>query len=284
MEAICMEHTEGRFSGCRGLTIYYQCWLPETDPKAILLVVHGWAEHSGRYTNLVKHFVPKGYAICALDHRGHGRSEGRRGYVERFSDYLDDLKNFLDIVRDEHGDIKIFLVGHSMGATIAAAYAVAATHQRDLAGLIVSGVGVRPGSSISPALIPLARILSILLPKMGVTVLDASTICQDQAVVDAYVNDPLVYCGKITCRFGAEMLATLRRLPSEMPQIDLPILIMHGTADRLSDPEGSQMLYDRVGSSDKTLKLYEGFYHEIFNEPGHKQVLTDMEEWLAARI
>jgi len=230
------------------------------------------------------YFVPKGYAICALDHRGHGRSEGRRGYVERFSDYLDDLKSFLDIVRDEHGDIKIFLVGHSMGATIAATYAVAATHQRDLAGLIVSGVGVRPGSSISPALIPLARILSILLPKMGVTVLDASTICQDQAVVDAYVNDPLVYCGKITCRFGAEMLATLRRLPSEMPQIDLPILIMHGTADRLSDPEGSQMLYDRVGSSDKTLKLYEGFYHEIFNEPGHKQVLTDMEEWLAARI
>lgn len=279
-----MEHTEGRFSGRRGLTLYYQCWLPETDPKAILLVVHGWAEHSGRYTNLVKHIVPKGYAVCAHDHRGHGMSEGRRGYVERFSDYLDDLKTFLDLVKSEHGDIKIFLVGHSMGATIAVAYAVAAPHQQDLAGLIVSGAGIRPGSSISPALIPLARILSILLPKMGVTVLDASTICRDQAVVDAYVNDPLVYRGKITCRFGAEMLATLRRLPSEMPQIDLPILIMHGTADRLSDPEGSRMLYDRVGSSDKTLKLYEGFYHEIFNEPGHKQVLTDMEAWLAARI
>lgn len=279
-----MEHREGGFTGCKGLNIYYQCWLPKTDPKAILLVVHGWAEHSGRYTNLVNHFVPKGYAICALDQRGHGKSEGMRGYVERFLDYLDDLKNFLDIVRNEHGDTKIFLVGHSMGATIATAYAVAAPHQQDLAGLIVSGVGIRPGSSISPALIPLARILSILMPKMGVTVLDASTICQDQAVVDAYVNDPLVYRGKITCRFGAEMIATLRRLPSEMPRIKLPILIMHGTADRLCDPEGSRILYDRVGSNDRTIKLYDGFYHEVFNEPGHKQVLADMEAWLDTQL
>ena len=279
-----MEHTEGRFTGRKGLSLYYQCWLPATDPKAILLVVHGWAEHSGRYTNLVNYFVPKGYAICALDHRGHGKSEGLRGYVERFSDYLDDLKTFFDTVRSEHGDTKIFLVGHSMGAIIATAYTVAVTHQQELAGLIVSGVGVKPGSSLSSALIPLARLLSLLLPRLGIMVLDASAISQDKAVVDAYVNDPLVYRGKITCRFGAEMLATLRKLPSEMPEINLSILIMHGTADRLCDPEGSRILYDQVGSKDKTLKLYEGFYHEIFNEPDHKQVLDDMEAWLAARI
>ncbi|MBA7621554.1 Monoacylglycerol lipase [subsurface metagenome] len=277
-----MEHTEGRFTGRKGLSLYYQCWLPSTDPKAILLVVPGWAEHSGRYTNLVKYFVPKGYAICALDHRGHGKSEGRRGYVERFSDYLDDLKTFFDIVRSEHVDAKIFLVGHSMGGTIATAYSV--RNQHDLAGLIVSGLGVKPGSSLSSAVIPLARILSLLLPRLGIMVLDASAISQDKAVVDAYVNDPLVYRGKITCRFGVEMLATLRKLPSEMPEINLPILIMHGTADRLCDPEGSRILYERADSRDKTLTLYEGFYHEIFNEPGHKQVLADMEAWLAARI
>ena len=277
-----MEHTEGRFTGRKGLSLYYQCWLPATDPKAILLVVHGWAEHSGRYINLVNYFVPKGYAICALDHRGHGKSEGLRGYVERFSDYLDDLKTFFDIVRSEHGDAKIFLVGHSMGGTIATAYSV--RNQHDLAGLIVSGLGVKPGSSLSSAIIPLARILSLLLPRLGIMVLDASTISQDKAVVDAYVNDPLVYRGKITCRFGAEMLATLRKLPSKMPEINLPILIMHGTADRLCDPEGSRILYDQANSRDKTLKLYEGFYHEIFNEPGHKQVLADIEAWLAARI
>ena len=137
-----MEHTEGRFTGRKGLSLYYQCWFPATDPRAILLVVHGWAEHSGRYTNLINFFLPKGYAIWALDHRGHGKSEGLRGYVERFSDYLDDLKTFFDVVRSEHGDTKIFLVGHSMGAIIATAYTVAVSHQQELAGLIVSGVGV----------------------------------------------------------------------------------------------------------------------------------------------
>ena len=278
-----MEHTESRFTGRKGLNLYYQCWLPEADPKAILLVVHGWAEHSGRYTNLVNHFVPKGFAICALDQRGHGKSEGMRGYVERFSDYLDDLETFFDIVRNEHGDTKVFLVGHSMGATVATAYTTTGTNQQDLAGLILSGVGIKPGQSLSSALIPLARLMSVVTPKMGVMVLEASAISQDKAVVDAYINDPLVYLGKITCRFGAEMLATLRKLPSEIPQINLPILIMHGTADRLCNPEGSQILYDNVGSNDRTLKLYDGFYHEIFNEPGHKQVLADTEEWIAAR-
>ncbi len=277
-----MEHTEGRFSGRRGLTIYYQCWLPETEAKAILLVVHGWAEHSGRYTNLVDYFLPEGYAIYAHDHRGHGMSEGRRGYVERFSDYLDDLKTFFNLVKSEHGDKKIFIVGHSMGGTIATAYSV--HHQQELAGLLLSGASLKLGSSMSSALVPLVRILSIMVPTLGVTTLDASAISQDRAVVDAYINDPLVYRGKITCRFAAEMIKTLGTLPSQMTEINLPILIMHGTADRLGDPEGSRILYDRVSSKDKTLKLYEGFYHEIFNEPGHKQVLADMGAWLDTRI
>ena len=279
-----MEHIEGRFTGCKGLNLYYQCWLPEADPKAILLVVHGWAEHSGRYVNLANHFVPKGYAICALDQRGHGKSEGMRGYVERFSDYLDDIETFIQIVKNEYADRNIFLVGHSMGATVATAYTTTGTNQQDLAGLILSGVGIKPGQSLSSALIPLARLMSVVTPKMGVMVLEASAISQDKAVVDAYINDPLVYLGKITCRFGAEMLAILRKLPSEIPQINLPILIMHGTADRLCNPEGSQILYDTVGSNDRTLKLYDGFHHEIFNEPGRKQVLADTEKWIAARI
>ena len=277
-----MQHTEGGFKGYKDLDIYYQCWLPEGDARAVLLVVHGWAEHSGRYTNLVDYFVPKGYAICALDHRGHGRSEGPRGYVDRFSDNLHDLKTFFDLVRSQHSDTKIFMVGHSMGGTVATAYVI--EHQHELAGLLLSGASLMVGSGLPSALIPLARILSVLMPRMGVFVLDATDISQDKAVVDAYVNDPLVYRGKITCRFAAEMIKTLRRLPSQMPEINLPILVMHGTADRLGDPEGSRLLYDRAGSKDKTLKLYQGFYHEIFNEPEHEQVLSDMESWLAARL
>jgi alpha-beta hydrolase superfamily lysophospholipase len=277
-----MEHTEGGFKGYKDLDIYYQCWLPEGDARAVLLVVHGWAEHSGRYVNLVDYFVPKGYAICALDHRGHGRSEGPRGYVDRFSDYLLDLKTFFDLIRSQHSDTKIFMVGHSMGGTVATAYVI--EHQHELAGLLLSGASLMVGPGLPSALIPLARILSVLMPRMGVFVLDATDISQDKAVVDAYVNDPLVYRGKITCRFAAEMLKTLRKLPSQMPEINLPILVMHGTDDRLGDPEGSRLLYDRAGSKDKTLKLYQGFYHEIFNEPEREQVLSDMEGWLAAQL
>jgi alpha-beta hydrolase superfamily lysophospholipase len=277
-----VEHSEGTFKGLKGLDIYHRCWSPAADPKAVLLVAHGWAEHSGRYKNIVDHFVLRGYAVCALDHRGHGRSEGKRGYVERFSDYLSDLKTFFDLVRGEYSGKKIFLVGHSMGGTVATAYTIQYQHEFD--GLLLSGAGLMLGSSLSSVLIPFAWLLSRLLPKMGIMVLDASAICQDQEVVDAYVNDPLVYRGKITCRFGAEMLQMLRKIPSEARKINLPILIMHGTADRLCDPAGSRMLYERVSSEDKTLKLYDRFHHEIFNEPGCQQVMADMEAWLEARL
>ena len=277
-----MKHTEDTFKGDKGLNLFYQCWLPDKKPKAVLLVVPGAAEHGGRYTNLVNYFVPKDYAVCALDTQGHGKSEGVRCYVDKFSDYIDDIKIFFDIIHQKYADRKVFLVGHSMGATIAVAYVV--QHQRDLAGLIISGMFLKPGSSISPVLKPVAPLISFLFPKMGVTVLDATAISQDKAVVDAYVNDPLVHRGKITARLGVELIKTVDRLPSQMPAINLPILIMHGTADRLCKPEGSQMLYGLVGSRDKTLKLYEGFHHEIFNEPGHLQVMADVEAWLATRI
>ena len=277
-----MKHKEGKFKGLNNTDLYYQCWLPDGSPKAVLLVAHGLAEHSGRYKNLVNYFVPKGYAVYALDHRGHGKSEGMRSYVDRFSDYLADLKTFFDMVHKEHKDAKIFLVGHSLGGTLAVPYAV--EHQKELAGVITSGASLVASSTVSPALIAIVGVVSALLPKMGVTVLDASTISRDKAVVDAYVNDPLVYRGKIPARTGAELARMWKTLPEEMSKIKLPVLIMHGSADQLSDPAGSKLLYERAGSKDKTLKLYDGFYHEIFNEPEHKQVMADVEAWLAKHI
>jgi len=277
-----MERTEGTFKGSKGLSLYYQCWLPDKKPKAVLLVVPGLAEHSGRYTNLVNYFIPRDYAVCALDTQGHGKSEGARCYIDKFQDYVNDVKIFFDIVHQKHGDRKVFLLGHSMGSTIAIAYAI--QHQADLAGLIMSGATLKPGASVPSILKVVVRVISKLFPKMGVAVIDASTISQDKAVVDAYVNDPLVYRGKVPARLGAELVKTLDKLPALIPQITLPIIIMYGTEDRLSNPEGSQMLYDLVGSHDKTLKKYEGFYHEIFNEPGHLRVMADLEAWLAAHI
>ena len=277
-----MKHLEGKFKGRKDLSLYYQSWLPAQDLKAILLVVHGFAEHSGRYMNIVNHFVPKGYAVYGLDHRGHGRSEGLRGYVERFSYYLDDLKTFFDIVRSEHDDAKVFIVGHSMGGAIATAYAV--EHQDEFDGLILSGAGLKMSNGSLRMLVPIVRILSMLLPKMGITFIDVSTISRDEDVVEAYVNDPLVYWGKIRARLGSELAMVMQKLPQQMPEIVLPILIMHGTADRLVDPEGSRLLYEKISSEDKTLKLYDGFYHEIFNEPGREQVSKDMEGWLNTRL
>jgi acylglycerol lipase len=277
-----MKHKEGKFKGLKDFSLYYQCWLPEKTPKAVLLVVHGLAEHSGRYKNLVNYFVPKGYAVYALDHRGHGKSDGVRCYVDRFSDYLADLKTFFNMVRKEHKGAKIFLVGHSMGGTIAVPYAI--EHQQELAGVITSAPSLVASPTVSPALLAIAGVISALLPKMGVTVLDASTISRDKAVVDAYVSDPLVFRGKIPARTGAELANMWKTLPEKMPQIKLPILIMQGTADGLANPASSKLLYERVGSKDKTLKLYDGLYHEIFNEPEHKQVMADVEAWLAKHI
>jgi alpha-beta hydrolase superfamily lysophospholipase len=277
-----VEHSEGRFRGYKNLNLYYQSWLPPGDPQATLIVVHGLAEHSGRYINLAQYFASKGYAVYALDYRGHGKSEGLAGHVERFQDYVNDLRSFFSLVRGKQPDTKIFLFGHSVGGTIATAYTL--NHQSELAGLILSGASLKIGSDRSPILIAVARTLSLLLPKMGITTIDASTISQDKAVVDAYVNDPLVYRGKIRARLGTELFKIAQELPRQIPNINLPLLIMHGTADRLSEPTGSQMLYERVSSKDKTLKLYEGFHHEILNEPEREQVLTDMEAWLASHV
>jgi acylglycerol lipase len=169
-----------------------------------------------------------------------------------------------------------------MGSTIAIAYAI--QHQGDLGGLIISGAFLKPGSSVPSVLKVVVRAISKLFPRMGVTVVDATAISQDKAVVDAYVNDPLVYRGKVTARLVAELVKTLDELPALIPKITLPIIIMYGTNDRLCNPEGSRMLYDLVGSRDKTIKQYEGFYHEVFNEPEHLQVMADLEAWLAAHI
>jgi len=205
------------------------------------------------------------------------------GATKAFPGYkLDDLKTFFDIVRSKHPNAKIFLVGHSLGGLIATTYTVHYQHEFD--GLILSGAGLKADTGFLPVLIAVVRMLSLLLPKVGIVTINASFISQDKTVVDAYVNDPLVFRGRVPVRLGGEVARVMHKLTHEMPKINLPILIMHGTADRLSDLKGSEMLYERVSSHDKTLKLYEGFYHEIFNEPGREQVFADMETWLETHL
>jgi alpha-beta hydrolase superfamily lysophospholipase len=280
---VAIEQHTGYFTGAGGVRLFYQSWGPPVKPRAILLLVHGLAEHSGRYLNLVNELVPAGFLVCALDHRGYGRSEGRRCYVKRFDDYVEDLNTYINIVREAYPDIKIFMVGHSLGGTIATAFAEA--HQEKLAGLILSAPALKAGSSITRRDKLLARIASRLAPTAGVSSLDATSISKDPAVVKAYVSDPLVYTGKISARLGAEILKAIEKtIPPLMQTIKLPILIMQGAEDRLSNPEGSKLIFEGVSSSDKTLKRYDGLFHEIFNEPERAIVFADMRQWLAARV
>jgi len=275
-----MTHQEGFFKGVREHNIYHQCWLPEEEPRAVFLVVHGLGEHSGRYMNLVHHFVPLKYAVYALDHLGHGRSEGTRMYVDRFEDYTETLLTFLDMVRSRHPDKPIILLGHSMGGLIAAFFLL--DHQDAFACAILSAPLVKLPDNVPPLTLALARLLSGITPKAGLTALDPTLISRDPAVVQAYIDDPLVYKGKTTTRLGVELIRAVQRVQAEAATISLPILFVQGTADRLVDPAGARTLYERIASQDKTLKLYNGLYHEVLNEPERTQVLNDIEQWLEA--
>jgi acylglycerol lipase len=275
-----MEHIEGTFKGVRDTDIYYQAWLPDGEAKAVILVVHGLGEHSGRYTNVVDHFVPLGYAVYGHDLVGHGKSGGRREYVERFEDFTGPLATYYDMVKDWQPGKPIFLLGHSVGGLIAPCYLF--DHPADFQGAIFSAPSVKAGESISAATIALAKILAAVVPKAGLEALDATAISRDPEVVRAYVEDPLVFHGKTPARAAAEMLRAIDRVQAEAHTLTLPFVVVQGSADRLVNPAGAQMLYDEAASADKTIHVYEGLYHEVFNEPERDRVLGDVEAWLEA--
>lgn len=279
---IGVQEEQGTFMGLGGNGIHYYRWLPEEEPKAALIVVHGLAEHSGRYGNLVDYFVPRGYAVYALDHVGHGRSSGRRGFVNSFEDFINGLKTFRDMVGRWQSGKPLFMVGHSMGGLIVAEYLIA--YSRDVAGAVLSAPAVKIPDDVSSFTITLGRILSRIMPRMGMIKLDAAAISRDSQVVAEYEHDSLVYRGRVSARLASEILDAMERVSSEAGRITTPILIMQGGDDRLVAPDGATMLHEKAASEDSTLKVYDGLYHEIFNEPERDQVFNDMEEWISKRL
>lgn len=277
-----MNHIEGNFKGVRNADIYYQAWLPDGDVKAVLFIVHGLGEHSGRYMNHVNRFVPLGYAVYGLDHLGHGKSGGEREVIDRFTDFTDTLKIYYEMVKGWQPGKPIFILGHSLGALITLFHLL--DHQSDFKGAIISAPPIKAGESITPLTIAMAKIMSSIAPKVGVLALDASTISRDPAVVKAYADDPLVFHGKTPARLGAEMLSAMNRVNAETDKITLPFIVIQGSEDKLVDPGGAQMLYDKAGSKDKTLKIYQGLYHEVHNEPEREVMFKDLESWLAAHV
>jgi alpha-beta hydrolase superfamily lysophospholipase len=277
-----MDHIEGDFKGVRNTKIYFQAWLPKEAAKAVLLIIHGLGEHCGRYMNVVNHFVPLGYAVYGLDHIGHGKSEGKREFVRHFDDYTDTLAIFYKMVKEREGGKFIFLLGHSMGGLIASYYLI--EHQDDFQGAIISAPSIKVSDSISKATIIMGKILSALTPSAGILALDANAISRDPEVVAAYINDPLVFNGKTTARLAAELLRAMLHVTAGAEKINLPFIVLQGSDDKLVDPEGAQLLYEKAASKDKTLKVYEGLYHEVFNEPERDLVLKDVEYWLEQHI
>jgi alpha-beta hydrolase superfamily lysophospholipase len=258
-------HHHGTFTGLGGLSIFYQRWLPDGKLHSGILLAHGYAEHSSRYDTLVEHIVPQGYGVFAIDHRGHGQSEGERVHVDSFDDYVIDLKTHFDTVTREYPALPMHLLGHSMGAFIAILYA--ARYQHELVGLVLSGGGLGSGRPASNA------------PTTPVDL--AATISRDPAVVQAYRDDPLVFHDPPPPS-RAPAMRGLRALAAAATAITLPTLIMAGGASPLGEGEGSRRLFETISSEDKTLKVYDGLMHEIFNEPEREIVFADLDAWLKA--
>lgn len=277
-----MKHTTGSFQSADGTTIHTEEWLPDGSPRAVIIIVHGLGEHIGRYSHVVPKLVEAGYAVYGLDHHGHGKSGGDpRTYFDSFNQPISDLKQYLDSIVTAQPGKKIFLYGHSLGALITLVFAL--KYQSSLAGLVVSGAPLAVETQQPAWLAAAASVLNSISPKLALTPpLPSTTLSRDEAVSRAYDSDPLVEHGNVRVRMGWQILNQSRTVKAYAGDLSLPMFIFHGAEDKLCPPQGSQILYDSVGASDKTLKFYDGLRHETHNEPEQGMVIDNIIQWLNA--
>lgn len=264
--------------------IFEQRWQLESTgsgPKATVIIVHGLGEYSDRYAAMAGALTDAGYAVAAIDLPGHGRSEGVRGHIDEFTDYHAPLLALTLEIRRQQPNVPLYILGHSMGGLIVSQLVL--DHQELYDGILLSGAAIKSPQQPPNWQIWLIGAISRIAPKLGMLKLDASGISRDQSVVDKYMQDPLVYKGKLSARFIHAMFAAMTETISRAAIITQPVLIMHGGDDVVTDPAGSQLLHDTVTSTDKTLKIYPGLYHEIFNEPEAQDVFADVVNWLDQR-
>lgn len=277
-----MNHQEGTFTGSRSRSLYFQIWSPQIPPRGLILLAHGAGEHSNRYAHVAAFFVEQGYALAALDHNGHGQSEGVPGHFIAFDDYLEDLRTLQTTFTQRFPGVPLFLLGHSLGGLIATKYLL--QYQRDFVGGILSGPAIK--TALEPPAIQMAVIktLAVLWPTLGALQLDAAGVSRDPAVVRDYEQDPLVHHGKMSMRKLRELFAAMKDVQARAGELTLPMLVMHGEQDTMAAPEGSVFLNEALGSTDKTLKLYPQLYHEILNEPEQREVMAFILSWCDARL
>lgn len=272
-------HEEGRFEGAGGVEIFWQSWRPDAV-RATVALAHGASEHSSRYAWTAERLAERGYATYAVDHRGHGRSAGARAYVDQMDNVVADFDQIVDRAAGDYPGAPHFVLGHSMGGCVAIAYTV--RHQEKLDGLVLSAP-LAALEAASPVERIAAQLLSRVAPRLGVYPIDSSTVSRDPEVVRNYDADPLNFHGKLPARTVHELSQTVGRFPTDVARLTLPMLLMHGTADRLVPQHGTEMVDANAGSQDKTFVRYDGLYHELLNEPERERVLGDVADWLDAR-
>lgn len=278
-----MKTQSGTFAAQDKTSIYWKGWALDNAPKALVHIIHGYAEHIDRYTNVVGELLPSGYAVFGTDHRGHGHSDGRRGHVKSFQEFIDDEEQFhREVIKVRFPGIPRFVLGHSMGSVIAMNYVEQKTD--DIKGLILSGTGSQPGTDIPKILLTVTKILSRILPAVHVkSPLPPEFISRDMDVVKAYIDDPLVY-NVITPRLAHEMNRYVVIGARNASKIKIPVLIQLGSRDTAFS--GQRELFEMVGAQDKTFKCYEGLKHEVYNElaADRARVLADLRNWLDSHI
>jgi alpha-beta hydrolase superfamily lysophospholipase len=272
--------SEERFDGVGGLKIFARAFRPEGAARAVVVISHGFNSHSGQYLWVAEQLVQKGFAVYALDHRGRGLSEGERFYVEKFSDYTADLGTFIGMAKAREPGLPVFLLGHSAGGVVSCGYAL--DHQAELAGLICESFAYQvPAPDIALAIL---KGLSSIAPHLHVLKLKNEDFSRDPAVVAAMNADPLIANETQPTQTVAEMVRADERLKREFGSITLPVFILHGTLDKATKPSGSQEFHAAAGSKDKTLKLYDGHFHDLLNDVGKELVLSDIVGWIDARL
>lgn len=278
-----MKHFETSYQTHDGLKLYLQAWLPEGAPKASLLIVHGLGEHSSRYLHVAEALVKQEIAVFTFDGRGHGKSVPTpTAYFASYQDYLKDIDALYEKVKNYVPQKPSFIFGHSMGGGMVAAYAL--EHQPKTDGIILSAPALMPDDKVSPLLVKISGLVSAIAPKLKVLQLDATKISRDSQEVAKYCSDPLVYQKAVPARTGHELLKLMKNSLENATAFQYPVLLLHGTADQLTNPKGSEQFFRTISSTDKTFHRYEGFYHELVNEPEKEKVIQDIVDWLKERI
>jgi len=273
---------ELRVPGCRDVELHARAWLPESDIRMLVVLSHGLGEHLGRYEWLAGRLVEAGCAVYAIDHRGHGLSGGTaRANIDRFDYVVSDLGTFIGRAQRQHPGIPTVLFGHSMGGLVALDCAL--RNPGVLVGLVLSAPALAAADAVPPLKLATAKLMSRIAPNVGALKLEAAAVSRDLAVVGAYERDPLVFHGSIPARTAVELLQAMESVAGRAHLLRLPLLVQHGSADRLVPLAAVQPLYQRLGDPKlRTLRVYEGLFHEIYNEPERDRVIGDLLNWLAA--